>query len=456
MTPHAPSPGQRLLAWLTEYRWLIVITLAALVVRLHWNLEVHPIGDYIGSDMKGYDTRANQLLDDPFKAREYHAFFPYGTHVLVAAIKAVFGRDNYPAIAAVYAVLGALVVLFSTIIAGQVSRRRWVPPLVGLILVFYYPLISLGGYMLSEIPMAAFLTLATIFLLRLVDRGRPRDAWLAGAAVAVATIIRPQVLVSVALFGLAWLIFRRGPLARVRWQHLVYAGLPIVAVLAFSAVRLHHHTGRLGLVSENGTFNQVFGHCHAKMITAKGKSVIKFGPPPLIQLERRATTHPDAFVKLDPAITPELEFKGYIADERHLRGFLRQCWENKGLAGQVKYTTINVILLAAYNTMWPDSGRGQWRELQKTWGKAHLALLTFPCLIALFAAFSRRTVARHGVLALHIWALILTAALYFGDTRLRGPYDPFILILAVEVYAGAGALLLGALRRRRARQPAAP
>lgn len=449
-----PSTGQRALAWLTKHRWLIVITIAALVVRLHWNLDVHPIGDYIGSDMKGYDTRADQLLADPFKSREYHAFFPYGTHVLVAIIKFVFGKGNYPAIATVYAILGALVVSFSYVIAQKVSRRRWVPPLVGLLLVFYYPLISLGGYMLSEVPMATFLTLSTIYLLRLIEAGKRRDAWLAGVMVAIAAIIRPQVLVSVAFFGIAWIFFRKSALAKVQWRHLVYAGLPIIAVLAFSAVRFTHHTGRVGLVSENGTFNQVFGHCHAKMITAKGKSVIKFGPPPLIQLEKRAQKQPDAFVKLYPAISPELEFKGYIADEGKLKELLRQCWANVGLSGQIRYTVINVILLVAHNTMWPDSGRGQWRETAKSWGKAHLILLTPFCVIGLFSVFRRRTVGRHGVLAIHIWALIVTAALYFGDTRLRCPYDPFILILAVEVYAGAGALVLAGIRRLRGLPPA--
>jgi hypothetical protein len=452
-TPALPF-SRRALAWLHRNRWLIVITLAALIVRLHWNLEVHPIGDYIGSDMKGYDTRANQLLDDASVKREYHAFFPYGTHFVVAAIKMIFGRDNYPAIAAVYALMGALVVAFSYLIARRVSKRAWVPPLVGLILVCYYPLISLGGYMLSEIPMATFLTLATLGLLRLAEHGRARDAWLAGIAVAIATAMRPQALVSVAFFAVAWLFFRKSALAKVKLYHLLYAGLPLLAVLAFSAARFHHHTGRYGLVSENGTFNQVFGHCHTKMITAKGKSTIKFGPPPLIQLERRAQKYPDAFVKLDPAISAEIEFKGYIADEQKLRGLLRQCWKNKGLAGQIKYTTINVILLVAHNTMWPDSGRPQWREIAKEWGKAHLILLTLPCFFGLFTVLSRRTVARHGILALHVWALLVTAALYFGDTRLRCPYDPFIVILAIEVYAVGGAWLLARLRGRSAAKSA--
>ncbi|HFE46846.1 MAG TPA: phospholipid carrier-dependent glycosyltransferase [Nannocystis exedens] len=435
----SPSRGGAVLRWLRRNRWLIVIAVVALVIRLHWNLEVHPIGDYIGSDMRGYNSRAEQFLAEPFKPREYHAFFPYGTHYLVALLKAIFGKENFPAIASCYALMGTLVVIFSYQIAALVSKRRWLPPAVGLFLAFDYPLISLGGYMLSEIPMAVFATLATIYLLKLVRDGKSRYALATGVAVSLATIMRPQILLSIALFGLAWLAYRKTAFSRVKFRHLLYAGLPLALTLAFSSWRVQHHTGRRGLISENGTFNQVFGHCHAKMITAKGKSTIKFGPPPLIQLHNRAKKHPKAFVKLDPAISPELHFKGYIADKKKLKGFLRECWKRRGLRGQIKYTSINAILLVAYNTMWPDSGRGAWRETAKWWGTQHLYYLTLPAILGMLTIFRRKTAGRHGILAIHLWALLFTAAIFFGDARLRGPYDPFIVILAFEIYAFAGA-----------------
>src|SRR5690606_20739807 len=199
-----------------------------------------------------------------------------------------FGRENFAAIGVVYALLGTIIVGYAYRLAERVSPHKWVPPLLGCFLVFYYPLISLGGYTLSEVPFGAFLTMSAFYLLRLVQEGNSRDAWLMGLTAAVATAIRPQILMSIALFGLLWLVFRR-TMPLVRWRHLVYAGLPLAAVLAFSAVRLHHHTGgRLGLVSENGRFNQLFGRCHNKKATATpkepGRGKIRFGPPPLIQL----------------------------------------------------------------------------------------------------------------------------------------------------------------------------
>src|SRR5690606_17764701 len=205
-----------------------------------------------------------QMLDAFGKPHEYHAFFPYGTHFLLALVKYVFGRENFAAIGVVYALLGTIIVGYAYRLAERVSSHRWVAPLLGTFLVCYYPLISLGGSTRSEVPFGAFLTMSAFYLLRLVQEGKSRDAWLMGLTAAVATAIRPQILMSIALFGLMWLVFRRA-MPLVRWRHLVYAGLPLAAVLAFSAVRLHHHTGgRLGLVSENGRFNQLFGRCHNK------------------------------------------------------------------------------------------------------------------------------------------------------------------------------------------------
>jgi hypothetical protein len=146
------STAHRLQAWLHRNRWLIVVVLAAFAVRVHWNLLVHPLGDYVSSDMRGYVSRADQMLDRFGDPIEYHAFFPYGTHFLLALLKLVFGRENYDAIGIVYALLGTIMVGYGYRIAERVSSYRWVPPLLGAMLVFYYPLISLGGYTLSEIP----------------------------------------------------------------------------------------------------------------------------------------------------------------------------------------------------------------------------------------------------------------------------------------------------------------
>ena len=436
---------QRVLDWLYRNRWPLTIVLGAFLVRLHWNLLAHPLGDYISSDMRGYVSRAEQMIDNFGARNEYHAFFPYGTHFLLAALKVLFGKDNYSAIGVVYAALGAILVLYGYRIAALISPRKWVPPVLGCFLVCYYPLISLGGYTLSEIPFGVFLTMATFHLLRLAKHGENRDAWLAGVTTAVAMICRPQILLSVALFGLVWL-FCRKTLAQVRWRHFVYAGIPIAAVMIFSSARLYYHTeGRFGLISENGKFNQLFGRCHNKKASATPREAhrgrIRFGPPPLIQLEKRARTHPDSWIQLDPAIGAEINYVGYISDDEALDELMRKCVQKTGLLGQLKYAAVNVVLLAGYNTPWPDSGRDLWRGTALRWQHFHTMFLTAPAVLGLALLFRRKTLATYGILALHLIAVIVTSAIYFGDTRLRAPYDPMFILLALEVYAILGGWL---------------
>ena len=234
--------------------------------------------------------------------------------------------------------------------------------------------------------------------------------------------------------------------------HVLGAAIPIAGVLVFSSARLYHHTGRYGLISENGRFNSLFGRCHNKKAFAnppksRGGGRIHFGPPPLLQLAKRATSAPNSWVQLDPAIGAELTYSGYIADEEPLNELKRKCVAKTGWLGQLKYAAVNVLMLSGYNTPWPDSGRDMWRRQANLWQTFYTAVFTAPALLMAFTCFMRRTVTRHGMLSLHIWALIVTAAIYFGDTRLRAPYDPMLILLAIEAYILVGATIWGRVRR---------
>lgn len=440
--------------WLLDQRWGLAAFIAAFCVRLHWNLEVHPPGDFIYSDMNGYLQRAGTIFDEGWAPREYNAFYPYGTHVFLYALQAVLGRGNYPAMATVYALLGAGIVWLSYAVARRVSRHRWVPTALALVLIVYYPLISLGGYFLSEIPFSFCVIASTLFLLRVVDDGRRSDALAMGVMVALGFTLRPQIMLSVALVGLFWIVARRH-LPKLRLPHFAIAIIPVLAIMVFSAWRLHHHTGRHGLISENGSFNQVFGRCHNTTIVAhpdqpwRGRT--SFGPPPLIQLAHRQSALPDAWPGLDPALGLEFEYTGYIGDEEIHRDYIRRCVEATGWRGQLQYGVVNAVLLVRYNVMWPDSGRPHWRNVARRWGLWHWRVIALPALVGLFAVFRPRTRARLALVSLHAWSLVILAVSYFGDVRFRAPYDPFIALMALEVYAMVLTWPLLLLRRLRNR-----
>lgn len=271
-------------------------------------------------------------------------------------------------------------------------------------------------------------------------------------------VIRPQILASIGLLGVFWLLARKR-LPKLRLPLMLHALAPLVLMMAFSAWRLHHHTGRHGLISENGTFNQVFGRCHNNKIFAlpdnPNRRRTSFGPPPLIQLAKREAAMPDAWPGLDPALEDapkggvELEYRGYIGDADIHRDYIRRCIETTGWVKQLEYSLVNVLLLWRYNVMWPDSGKGgHWRESARRWGIVHSSGLAVPALFALMAVFLRRRADGLAIVSLHLYAIIIIAALILGGIRFRSPYDPIIILLAFEAYVTAAWFLWTQFRLR--------
>ncbi len=451
----ARSLALRVGAWLEHNSWPIAIFIAALVVRVHWNLYVHPPGDYVYSDMNGYVGRAGSLFLDLWGKREYSAFYPWGTHVLMFAIEWVFGKGDLVAVGKAFALMGALTAMFGFLVARRVTRYPPVAAIVGLVLVFDYPMISLSGYFLSETPFGLGMVVGTWALLRVVDHGRARDAYVAGVAIAFALVMRPQILVSVALLGPLWLLGRK------LWPKLTIgmlsrAAIPIVLVLGFSAWRLHYHTDRYGLISENGSFNAVFGRCHVTKIIAlpdkPGRSRTVFGPPPLLQLNKRSTTAPGEWPQLDPVKGTHFYYFGYIGDSAQHEDYMDQCIAEGGYARQAEYALVHVLMLWRYNVLWPDSGKGQWQPLAAKWGAIHTHTFAVPAVLMMFIVFRPRAHPKLALVAIHMWAAFVVAALYFGDVRLRTPYDPFVVLLALEGCAMLGAFVVARARRNQTPQ----
>jgi 4-amino-4-deoxy-L-arabinose transferase-like glycosyltransferase len=497
-TPRESLPA-RTLAWLAADRkrryWMLVLFVAALLVRLHWNLHVHLLQDHLRSDMRGYWIRADQLLDHPFARDEYDAFFPFGTTWLIAAIKAVFGRYAFTATAVVYALLGASVVAVSYAIADRVigARSRWVAPAVGLLLMVYYPLIAMGGYILSELPFCCCLMISVLLLIRLLDDGRPCDAWLLGLMLGLGALFRPQLLLSIALVGLLWLLMKiaawRGkadPYARLNVAMLARVAVPLALILTMASIRFHAHTGQFGLVSANSSINLVFGRCHNKGMYARPDGAghtqnIRFSPPPLIQFEKYSAQHPDALIRIRSVWADhpepvegvpgfavdafgckkrkcyepgsEIEYRGYIGDKAIHHQLVRACIERGGIERQAYFTLTHWILLWRYNLMWPDQAnplphstveRETWRARQIVWARIHRALLMVPALLGLAFVFVPRRRPTEALLAINLLALLIMAGVWFGDMRLRAPYDPLVALLAGLIYAE----VVSRLRRR--------
>jgi hypothetical protein len=138
---------------------------------------------------------------------------------------------------------------------------------------------------------------------------------------------------------------------------------------------------------------------------------------------------------------------GYIGDREVHREIRKRCYAATGVRGQIHYTITNVALLWLVARPWPESSDREAPQLlpaairgrQIAAGLAPLSLLGM--FVALWSWARARPDARErldhlaggAIVALQFASLLIVAAVFFGDPRLRVPYDPYALILAVAL-----------------------
>ncbi len=458
-------------ASLKRHEDLFALTAISLVVRLVWNLQIHKPLDFVYSDMSGYLARADALVTQPwfshpspplgaisstglvdwFAPRLFGpknpsvTLFPYGTHALFAAIQAIFGKGSGIGLGASLAFIGALAVAYSFATLARLTPNPRTRGAVAAVLALYYPWISLGGYALSEAPFALCIAAVAYHSLRFADEGRPWDALWLGLWLSVGAIVRPQILASVPLLAV-FVALRRRAFPRLRARRAVLVAAPLALTLALSAWRVHWHTDSPvdadHVVSTNGPINRLFGRCHNTELTAEAPDgQATFGPPALGSLLRYEATHPNALIKLQPAMGAVLTLRGHMWDAAPANAIAAECVRRTGVVGQLKFAFTHVVLLWGYNLIWPDLGQSpRFREPMRVAGIAH-ALFILPQALIGIALALRRTYARWGLLAMHVGGLVLTSMVYFGDSRYRAPYDGlFIILAAITVEAGLRAL----------------
>lgn len=427
-----PSARMRRVSWVRQNRGHLAVFAAALVIRLIYNLAFHPPLEFATSDMVGYLTRADRVFDVPWtKPDPRSTFFPYGTHVLVFVTKWVFGRENGIAIGSVFALLGAATAsLWYATARRLLGEGRWIVSVLGGLFAAHVPMIMLGSFVLSEAPFACALAAATFLSLRFFDEGGLRDAAGMGLAFALAMPFRPQVLLS-AVGVLLVLLLRRGATAPSLRRRALAFGLalaPLLLVAGISAARLHHHTGRWGIVSSNAAFNYTFGRCHCSSLSPTKSRGTKFEPPSFSRLKNFESKNGiTPIVDLDPAIDFDLEFDGYLWDQEPAYALAKTCVERTGKTRQVKYAATHLLLLWAYNLPWPTVG-----VLANVWAFGQIAWLP-GALVGIVRSLGRKH-GREALLAVHVWALLATAIVFFGEARLRVPYDGVLMILAAWTY----------------------
>jgi hypothetical protein len=444
---------------------VLTVFVVAFALRLYWVLEVQSPYKAVYSDMGGYVARATDLLNgrytgDPRSA----AFYPWGTHVLIAGEFALFGRKSLVGVGIVHAFVGALPAVCATLLTARLVPSRVYAGVAGFAVALWHPQITYVGFFMSELWFSAALMMSAWLVVRRLENARARGAIAAGVAVAVAFVVRPQVLLTgvflavllvVANFRallralqgysdriIDWVSPRRfyralvRPAAR-RWT-LVLA--PIVLAMVGSSVRLYHLSGRLGVISENDGVNRIFadtriGKVEAWWTNAKGE---RFGAwyAPAMKLPLRDG---DTVV-----------YEGNIGDPVLLEKIRQNYVRGVPITKRIQRMLRNIQHLAwhAYPNPEEDFRGEQWRAfLQRFFANATLGLMP----VGLIGVWDMRRRVAGLVIIANLVTIPVVAAFYFAEARHRVPYDPFLLIAATVGFAAIvrhSRYVLDHLRRR--------
>lgn len=449
-----------------DRRYLLVLVLAAIATRLIWVLWVHPSEDYVFSDMRKYVERAQDLAVHGLrKGVRPLAWQTWGTHYLLALPLKLLGKDALGVAAVMWALMSAAAVPAAYLLSCRVSTRRFVPKLVGVLVLLWHPNLSNAGYFLSETPFLCFQLWSTYFLVVLLQDGR--RAFAAGLCSAIAFAVRPQSALFFLLVLGTWGLCRRR-LAHVLPRHLLMVALPLLLVLGFSFWRFERHTGYWAGVAENANMNLTAGRCHNIVTQAfktesrmqrsirKGKTTDgrRVSLPAFRVLARRVDKHwPGSPFGLRPAFGSEtIRFVGYIGDPQIHRDIRKQCYDRTGLLEQARYSVVNMSLLWFVGHQWPEIERGRKYFYPPLLGYryAYQILFWIPSLIGMVWALRRiRWRPAIAFCALQLVTSMTIAAIFFGSVRLRTPYDPYAILLAVEGWL----LVIPWLRARIAAKP---
>lgn len=424
-----PSAALRLPRAWSYSKWTRLATLSLLaggILRLGWIL-VHPPFDHVYSDMSFYVEYANELVAGSPLARGSQ-LFPPGTSLVLAAVlkpfdlmSRLFSSFDFSQAARwtsalLWCSLSVLTAFFAWRLAHVIGG-----PAAGAITAFlssFWPLhIGYAGYFLSETPSSAFITGA----LWLIYRGRLQQhrhplGWaipagmLAGAAIVTRTafVLNLALALTPMVFGL-----RRYKLAL---GGTLAAMATLVAVVGMIQLKASGHPTVFG---ENAGVNFLQGHCDVNAVV--------LGQPGGYWLHLQSPTH-----------LQKRTGRTYIFPSQ--RAWDHSFFLNQGIAcirqdGSQHVFRIfrNIGDLFATTVPWPFvSEEPAVRSTAKAvnWGYS----ATLPVVILGALILQRRDRPHHQlnasiVFLSHLFCIAIVAILFYGDPRLRIPYDVFGLAL---------------------------
>ncbi len=417
------------------------VMLLAFAVRAYWTLHVQAPLAAVRGDMAGYVSRADGILNhtQPGDPRVL-SFWPWGTHALIAAEFFVFGRHSSTAISLVHAFVGAVAAPCAVLLAARYTSSKGTLLFIGTCVALWHPQIVYSGYFMSEIWFTCANSIAVLFFVRASEARRDKhvigNGLVAGVAMAIAFVVRPQSILTYVLIAAGVLLlrprntaFRHGLGSIVR--PAIAIALPIAIAVGISSHRFHRLNGRFGLIASYEPIQRLFGETSVGRLEASWQApngdrwTWWFSPP------TKAPVAPQDVERME----------GFIADPEKIAVIRAKRMQGVGLGMRLRRMRRNLSLLLVDNLTWPENetNHPRWRpELQRLFANITLGLVPIAAGGLLFLK-------RHPILSVLLLAnfatLIVTAAFYLGEVRYRVPYDSFLFVLAAPV--------LGAIAKKR-------
>lgn len=382
-------------------RWLFW---AALALRLWFVLVAHPAHRFIYSDMQSYHQVALQLLQG--QVSPWHAFRPVGYSLLLVPFYALGIGPGW--VGVLQALLGAAMVP----LAARLATRCRVGPrgalVCALLVACSAPLVMYGGLILTELPSAFLLLLGITFAFEAAPAQRAK--WLgAGFALGLAVALRPNLLL--ALPPLALFTWRRDAAAFAALS--LGVALPVLCVSAYNS----HALGHLAGPSCNGGLNFYLNFADVHTIQYRGVFGGYWVSPVPNGLDHTRLELTDV-----PFFDDRHYYRSGIAfvaqQPAALRDALANFVEAAGLGRQL---------------YWPDwPGHG---PLLRAYARLFFGLVLLPALLLSFAQLLPNVRKGTAATALQLVAICMASLLpiyfFLGDPRVRVPFDPLWMVLAV-------------------------
>lgn len=382
--------------------------LLAFIVRLYFSLYLHPLKNYLFSDMQSYFDIAQKIYIRDLSSA--NIFYPPGLPLILTFFSYLFVKHALDCLAVFNSLLSALSIVFLYYTAKPVLNRKLLILFV-LIMIFYYPQIDYTGYLLTETIALFFLTL--VVFLCLYRFGRTKiNYYLLGFLVGLSSLFRTNLIVT-GIIIIIWAIYCfRSPLFdKIKMSIVVFLGFFLSILI--SLVVYKYVSGSYSLLPLNGGLNFMQGQCLIGHATdSKGWS---FAPPVFMQRNiQTGKSFPEPF----------LNSNYYYQEGLHC--LLHQ--PNRLL----EKITENFFMFFG-NSAWPSANQPVFYIFMNI---SHILFNLFVLPgIFLSVLFWKEIVPgsrnRIVLILLVIISSLITSTLYYADIRYRIPYDGFYILLSL-------------------------